>query len=108
VVFEASGHAGVYQSLLDLVCPGGCAVLVGMPPEPVALDVVTMQTKEVRLESVFRYANIFPGTGAAELGNDRCEAFHFTQLPLLAGHPAFEEAARGRPQDVKIQIEMEG
>jgi hypothetical protein len=28
----------------------------------------------------------FPArTGAAELGNDRCEAFHFTQLPLLAG-----------------------
>ncbi len=60
VVFEASGNAKVYDELFDLLCPGGCAVLVGMPVDRVPLDVVAMQAKEVRLESVFRYANVFP------------------------------------------------
>nr|WP_034340926.1 NAD(P)-dependent alcohol dehydrogenase [Herbaspirillum sp. B39] len=109
VVFEASGHAGVYQTLLDLVSPGGCAVLVGMPPEPVALDVVTMQTKEVRLESVFRYANIFPRALALlSSGMIDVKPFISRSFPFSRGIEAFEEAARGRPQDVKIQIEMEG
>ncbi|MDR6739885.1 D-xylulose reductase [Herbaspirillum sp. 1173] len=109
VVFEASGHAGVYQTLLDLVCPGGCAVLVGMPPGPVALDVVTMQTKEVRLESVFRYANIFPRALALlSSGMIDVKPFISRSFPFSQGIEAFEEAARGRPQDVKIQIEMEG
>ena len=109
VVFEASGHAGVYQTLLDLVCPGGCAVLVGMPPGPVALDVVTMQTKEVRLESVFRYANIFPRALALlSSGMIDVKPFISRSFPFSRGIEAFEEAARGRPQDVKIHIEMEG
>lgn len=109
VVFEASGHAGVYQTLLDLVCPGGCAVLVGMPPEPVALDVVTMQTKEVRLESVFRYANIFPRALALlSSGMIDVKPFISRSFPFSQGIEAFKEAARGLPQDVKIQIEMEG
>lgn len=109
VVFEASGHAGVYQTLLDLVCPGGCAVLVGMPPEPVALDVVSMQTKEVRLESVFRYANIFPRALALlSSGMIDVKPFISRRFPFSQGIEAFEEAARAHPQDVKIQIEMEG
>jgi D-xylulose reductase len=109
VVFEASGHGGVYQTLLDLVCPGGCAVLVGMPPERVALDVVAMQTKEVRLESVFRYANIFPRALALiSSGMIDVKPFISRKFPFSQSIRAFEEAASGRPQDVKIQIEMEG
>lgn len=108
VVFEASGNAAVFETLLDLVCPGGCAVLVGMPAAPVALDVVAMQAKEVRLESVFRYANIFPralaliSSGAIDVNPFISRKFSFSQ-----GVKAFEEAAAGRPEDVKIQIEMD-
>lgn len=108
VVFEASGNASVFETLLDLVCPGGCAVLVGMPPGPVALDVVAMQAKEVRLESVFRYANIFPralaliSSGMIDVNPFISRKFAFSQ-----GVKAFEEAAAGHPEDVKIQIEMD-
>lgn len=108
VVFEASGNAAVFETLLDLVCPGGCAVLVGMPAKPVALDVVAMQAREVRLESVFRYANIFPralaliSSGAIDVKPFISRKFAFSQ-----GVKAFEEAAAGRPEDVKIQIEMD-
>ncbi|WP_245555287.1 NAD(P)-dependent alcohol dehydrogenase [Hahella ganghwensis] len=60
VVFEASGSPQAFENLCDVACPGGCVVLVGMPPEPVSLDVVSVQAKEIRIESVFRYANQFP------------------------------------------------
>ncbi|RKP53478.1 NAD(P)-dependent alcohol dehydrogenase [Pararobbsia silviterrae] len=108
VVFEASGSAKAYENLLDLVCPGGCAVLVGMPPEPVALDVVSMQAKEVRFESVFRYANIFPRALALiSSGMIDVKPFISRKFSFADGIKAFEEAAAARPQDVKIQIEME-
>ncbi|KAF1042225.1 MAG: D-xylulose reductase [Herbaspirillum frisingense] len=108
VVFEASGSTGAYDSLLDLVCPGGCAVLVGMPPGPVPLDVVAMQTREIRLESVFRYANIFPRALALiSSGMIDVKPFISRKFAFSDGVKAFEEAAGGHPHDVKIQIEMD-
>ncbi|AWV02965.1 NAD(P)-dependent alcohol dehydrogenase [Burkholderia sp. JP2-270] len=108
VVFEASGSANAYPGLVDLMCPGGCAVLIGMPVAPVPLDVVALQAKEGRIESVFRYANIFPralaliASGAIDV-----KPFISRTFPFSEGVRAFEEAASGQPRDVKIQIEMD-
>ncbi|ELW9445410.1 NAD(P)-dependent alcohol dehydrogenase [Burkholderia cenocepacia] len=108
VVFEASGSANTYAGLVDLMCPGGCAVLIGMPVAPVPLDVVALQAKEGRIESVFRYANIFPralaliASGAIDV-----KPFISRTFPFSEGVRAFEEAASGHPRDVKIQIEMD-
>ncbi|WP_406806478.1 NAD(P)-dependent alcohol dehydrogenase [Burkholderia semiarida] len=108
VVFEASGSANAYAGLIDLMCPGGCAVLIGMPVAPVPLDVVALQAKEGRIESVFRYANIFPralaliASGAIDV-----KPFISRTFPFSEGVRAFEEAASGQPRDVKIQIEMD-
>ncbi|WP_069705934.1 NAD(P)-dependent alcohol dehydrogenase [Burkholderia seminalis] len=108
VVFEASGSANAYAGLVDLMCPGGCAVLIGMPVAPVPLDVVALQAKEGRIESVFRYANIFPralaliASGAIDV-----RPFISRTFPFSEGVRAFEEAASGQPRDVKIQIEMD-
>ncbi|MCA8258457.1 NAD(P)-dependent alcohol dehydrogenase [Burkholderia sp. AU31624] len=108
VVFEASGSANAYANLVDLMCPGGCAVLIGMPVAPVPLDVVALQAKEGRIESVFRYANIFPralaliASGAIDV-----KPFISRTFPFSEGVRAFEEAASGHPRDVKIQIEMD-
>ncbi|MDF3080815.1 NAD(P)-dependent alcohol dehydrogenase [Burkholderia sola] len=108
VVFEASGSGNAYAGLVDLMCPGGCAVLIGMPVAPVPLDVVALQAKEGRIESVFRYANIFPralaliASGAIDV-----KPFISRTFPFSEGVRAFEEAASGHPRDVKIQIEMD-
>ncbi|WP_333993587.1 NAD(P)-dependent alcohol dehydrogenase [Burkholderia orbicola] len=108
VVFEASGSANAYAGLVDLMCPGGCAVLIGMPVAPVPLDVVALQAKEGHIESVFRYANIFPralaliASGAIDV-----KPFISRTFPFSEGVRAFEEAASGHPRDVKIQIEMD-
>ncbi|AYQ92633.1 MULTISPECIES: NAD(P)-dependent alcohol dehydrogenase [Burkholderia] len=108
VVFEASGSARAYAGLVELICPGGCAVLVGMPLEAVPLDVVALQAREARIESVFRYANIFPralaliASGAIDV-----KPFISRTFPFSDGIRAFEEAASAHPRDVKIQIEMD-
>ena len=59
VVFECSGNARAVLDLPNLVRPAGAIVLVGMPVDPVPFDIVGLQTREARIETVFRYANIY-------------------------------------------------
>lgn len=107
VVFEASGAPAAYRGLFELARPGGTVVLVGMPVEPAPIDIVAAQARELRIETVFRYANVFDralqliASGAIDL------------KPLITGTydfedsvAAFERAAEGVPDDVKIQIRM--
>jgi D-xylulose reductase len=107
IVFEASGSKRAYDNIIDLLCPNGCLVLVGMPPDKVPLDIVAIQAKEVRIESVFRYANIFPRAIALlASGQIDVKPFISRSFKFADGVLAFEEAAAGHPQDVKIQIEF--
>ncbi|MEI9418952.1 NAD(P)-dependent alcohol dehydrogenase [Mesorhizobium sp. Cs1321R2N1] len=109
IVFEASGSPKAFADLFDVVRPGGAVVLVGLPVERVALNVPAAISKEVRIETVFRYANIFDralqliASGKVDL------------KPLITGTydfadsiEAFERAAEGNPQDVKLQILLTG
>lgn len=109
VVFEASGSPRAFDGLFALPRPGGCVVLVGMPVEPVSFDVVSAAAKEVRIETVFRYANVFDraiamiASGKVDLKPLISETFPFDESV-----PAFERAAEGRPGDVKLQIKVDG
>ncbi|UTW10536.1 NAD(P)-dependent alcohol dehydrogenase [Marinobacterium rhizophilum] len=105
LVFEASGSRRAYANLFELACPGGCVVLVGMPPQPVTLDIVAMQAKEIRIESVFRYANQFP-RALALLGSGKLDIKPMISgvFPFAQGIEAFERAARAEPGDIKVQI----
>jgi D-xylulose reductase len=108
VVFEASGAPKAYQGIQDLLRPGGCLVLIGMPVEPVSLDVSAIAAKEIRIETVFRYANVFDralamiASGKVDLKPLVTETFPFDESVA-----AFERAAEGRPADVKLQIRMD-
>ena len=108
VVFEASGSPKAFDGIFALPRPGGCVVLVGMPVEPVAFDVVSAAAKEVRIETVFRYANVYDraiamiASGKVDLKPLVTETFPFDK-----SIPAFERAAEGRPGDVKLQIRMD-
>jgi D-xylulose reductase len=105
IVFEASGAPRVYDTLFDIVCPGGALVLVGLPVDKVAFDVVAATAKEVRIETVFRYANIYDrainliASGKVDLKPLVSRTYQFEQSIA-----AFERAAEGHPTDVKIQI----
>lgn len=107
IVFEASGSPRAFDGMFGLARPGGCAVLVGMPVEPVAFDVVGAAAKEIRIETVFRYANVFDralamiASGKVDLKPLITRTFSFEESIA-----AFERAAEGRPGDVKLQIRL--
>ncbi|PBC06620.1 NAD(P)-dependent alcohol dehydrogenase [Mesorhizobium sp. WSM3859] len=109
IVFEASGSPKAFADLFDIVRPGGAVVLVGLPVETVELNVPAAISKEVRIETVFRYANIFDralqliASGKVDLKPLITGTYDFSE-----SIKAFERAAQGRPQDVKLQILLTG
>ncbi len=107
VVFEASGNPRAIQGITGPLCPGGCVVMIGMPVEPVVFDVVTASTKEARIETIFRYAHVFP-RAVALLGAGKIDV-----KPLITDKysfndsiAAFDYATNMAPSSVKVQIEM--
>ncbi|MBZ9842155.1 NAD(P)-dependent alcohol dehydrogenase [Mesorhizobium sp. CA5] len=109
IVFEASGSPKAFANLFDVVRPGGAVVLVGLPVEAVELNVPAAISKEVRIETVFRYANIFDralqliASGKVDLKPLITGTYDFSE-----SIKAFERAAQGKPQDVKLQILLTG
>ena len=59
IVFEASGNAQAILSTTSFLCAGGKVVLIGMPQNPAAIDIVEAQTKEIEFLTIFRYANVY-------------------------------------------------
>jgi D-xylulose reductase len=108
VVFECSGSPRAWETLMDLPRPGGCIVVVGLPVDPVAFDVSTASTKEVRIETVFRYAHQYDrainlmASGRVDLKPLISETF-----PFEKSVEAFDRAVEARPSDVKLQIRMD-
>jgi D-xylulose reductase len=108
VVFEASGAPKAYDGIQNLLRPGGCLVLIGMPVEPVQLDVSSIAAKEIRIETVFRYANVFDrALDIIASGKVDLKPLITETLPFDRSVEAFARAAEGRPDDVKLQIVME-
>ncbi|MCX5513219.1 NAD(P)-dependent alcohol dehydrogenase [Kaistia algarum] len=108
IVFEASGSPRAYEGIFGLVRPGGALVLVGMPVEPVHFDVVGAQAKEVRIETIFRYANVFDRALALiASGKVDLKPLVTGVYPFAESIAAFERAASANPNDVKLQILME-
>ncbi len=107
VVFEASGSAKAYDGIFDLLRPGGALVMVGMPVDPINFDVIGAQIKEARIETVFRYANVYPR--AIELiasGKVDLKPLVSATFPFEKSVEAVKRAASGRPDDVKLQIKV--
>lgn len=108
VVFEASGNEKAASQVFDLVCPGGTVVLIGMPTGPIPYDVVAAQAKEVRVEHIFRYANIYPralnllGSGKIDVTSLLTDTFKFED-----SLKAFDFACDMPATSVKAVIEME-
>jgi D-xylulose reductase len=108
IVFECSGSPKAWESIADLPRPGGCIVVIGLPVEPVAFDVASLSVKELRIESVFRYAHQYDraialmASGRVDLKPLISETFPFEQ-----SIEAFDRAVEGRPGDVKLQIRMD-
>ena len=107
IIFEASGNEAAIAGIFQPLCPGGKVVFIGMPVNPVPIDIVAAQAKEARLETVFRYANIYPralslmGSGKINVKPLITDRFKFADAIK-----AFEYAANPQPRTVKTVIEM--
>ncbi|MCF3973241.1 NAD(P)-dependent alcohol dehydrogenase [Paracoccus salsus] len=107
VVFECSGAAPAILGLPALARPGGAIVLVGMPVDPVPMDIVGLQAKELRVETVFRYANIYDrAISLIAAGKVDLKPLISATLPFADSIAAFDRAVEGRETDVKLQIRM--
>lgn len=107
VIFECSGNHASYDGVFSLFAPGAVFVLVGMPLQPVSIDVVQAQSKEIRIESIFRYANVYQrsidllGSGKINLAPLETDLYQFEDSV-----EAFKYAENPKPTSVKVQIEI--
>ncbi len=107
VVLEASGAPKAYEGIQTLIRPGGCLVVIGMPVEPVMFDLSSIASKEIRIETVFRYANVFDrALGMIASGKVDLKPLVSETFPFEQSIAAFERAAEGRSSDVKLQIKL--
>jgi len=105
IVFEASGNARSIASVFDPLCPGGRVVFIGMPVAPVSFDIIAAQAKEARIETIFRYAHVYP-RALALLGSGKINVKPLITdtFPFKESIQAFEYATHMRPTSVKAQI----
>ncbi len=107
IIFEASGSAAAIRNIFDPLCPGGAVVFIGMPVEPVPVDIVAAQAKEARMESVFRYAHQYPRAIAlVASGQLNIKPLVTDRYKFADSIEAFNYAANPKPTSVKTVIEF--
>jgi len=107
MIFEASGHASVFDGLADCLKPAGRIIFIGMPVQPVPFDIVKMQIREASSFSIFRYANAYP-RALALMGSGKTDVKPLITdtFPFERAVEAFEFAARMPAKSVKVQIHL--
>mgnify|MGYP000007703669 FL=1 len=105
VAFECSGSPKSYETFWKLIAPGGAAVIVGIPVNPVAIDITELQATEVRIENIFRYANVYQkAIDLVANGKLNLKPFITDTYAMEDAQAAFDRMAEGRPGDIKLQI----
>jgi len=108
IIFEASGSPSIAPTIFDPLCPGGRIIYIGLPPEPVPIDIAYATTKEARIYTIMRYAHMFPralalmGSGQMDL-----KALITDTFPFAESIQAFEYASNPPPTSIKVQIIMD-
>jgi D-xylulose reductase len=106
-IFEASGNESAIANIFQPLCPGGKVVFIGMPVNPVSVDIVAAQAKEARIETVFRYANLYPRALALmSSGKIDVKPLVTDKYKFADAIKAYDYAAKPEPRTVKIVIEM--
>jgi D-xylulose reductase len=107
LVFECSGNKRVAESAFDNAAPGATVVFVGLPDGPIQYDILKGSVKEIRVEHVFRYTNVYD-RAVALMGSGKINV-----KPLLTDRYPFEKSVEAMeaflnmaPTSVKIQIDL--
>jgi len=106
--FETAGTVQTCRMTLAAARPGGQAVLVGLPPDPmVELDIVAAASREISIHGEFRYANTYPTALAlAASGQVDLKPLITHHFPLSqAGEAlAFADAEKGVAMKVMVDV----
>jgi D-xylulose reductase len=107
VIFEASGNPRVYPDFFRCAKKGGKVVLVGMMNGTVPIDVAFLQGRGLSIETIFRYINCFDRAVAlVNSGKIEIKRFISKTFPFEEAIAAYEYAAAGHPEVVKVMIEL--
>lgn len=107
VIFEASGNEAAISRIFEPLCPGGRVVFIGMPVSPVPIDIVSAQAKEARIETIFRYAHVYPrALSLMESGKVNVKPLITERYKFEESIEAFEYAVNPKPTTVKVVIEL--
>ena len=108
LLFEASGSEKTYEKICSYMAPGGRMVLIGLPLSPVPLDVSAMSTKELSIETIFRYVNVYPLViSMIASGKLNVKPLITKRYPFADALAAYDYAATLPEKDVKIMIDLE-
>jgi D-xylulose reductase len=108
IIFEASGSESAISGIFETICPGGKVVLIGVPRQSVPINIYLGMAKGVHIETVFRYAHMFPKAIALiESGAVDLKPLLTRVFPFERAVEAFEYAAQAKTNSVKTMIELQ-
>jgi D-xylulose reductase len=107
VVFEASGSPKVYPDFFRCAKKGAKVVLVGMMNGTVPLDVSFLSIQGISIETIFRYIGCFDrAISLVNAGKIDIKRFISKVFKFDDAIAAYEYAAAGHPDVVKVMIEL--
>lgn len=107
VVFETSGHPDAIAQALEVLRPGGKMVYVGIPEAPVAFDVPSALPREISIQTIFRYANVYSrALSLMSSGQIDVKPLISRTYPFDKSIEAYEYSVNPEPDNVKVQIEI--
>jgi D-xylulose reductase len=98
----------VYPEFFRCAKKGGKVVLIGMMNGTVPLDVALLQGRGLTIETIFRYINCFDRAIAlVNAGKIDIKRFISKTFKFEDSVAAYEYAAAGHPDVVKVMIELQ-
>lgn len=106
-IFECSGFDKCFPDFMRAAASGATVVLVGIPTNPVPIDVNYMQARGIAIKTVFRYVNEYPKTIAmVAAGKIDVKRLISKTFPFEKSIEAYEYAAAGHDDVVKVVITL--
>ena len=107
MIFEASGNETAISAIFEPLSPGGRVIFIGMPVKPVPVDIVAAQAKEAHIETIFRYAHVYPSAlSLLSSGKIDVKPLITDRYQFVDSIKAYEYAANPRPTSVKVVIQL--
>jgi D-xylulose reductase len=108
IVFETTGSSAVISTAHQYAAPRGCIVLIGIPASGKAeISITGLQAKEIRLETIFRYAHMYERTiELISSGSIDVKPLISRIYPFEKSIEAYEAAANPALGLLKVQISL--